>query len=197
MASVPAGARSPSSTRNFTACGLGGHRWAPKDSEDQTRNDLQGSSGGPTPSIVGPAHGHHRSTTGPRSEPDSAKILAIVTACGRRTERKTPRESMEGRTGREPAGEAGKEGDGAPIGLPRSPAGSAVGATERETPRESLGDARGVRNKPGNDLLSHARARAVPSALEGLTSEFEMGSGMAPPTSSPENFVKGSNRDLR
>jgi hypothetical protein len=42
--------------------------------------------------------------------------------------------------------------------------------------------------KPGNDLLSHARARAVPSALEGLTSEFEMGSGMAPPTSSPEKL---------
>ena len=42
---------------------------------------------------------------------------------------------------------------------------------------------------PGNVLLSHARARAVPSALEGLTSEFEMGSGMAPPTSSPEKLV--------
>jgi hypothetical protein len=73
----------------------------------------------------------------------------------------------------------------------RSRAARAVGITrtEKETPRESLGDARGVRNKPGNDLLSHTRARAVPSALEGLTSEFEMGSGMAPPTSSPENFV--------
>ena len=47
----------------------------------------------------------------------------------------------------------------------------------------------GLRDKPGNDLLSHARARAVPSALEGLTSEFGMGSGMAPPTSSPEKLL--------
>jgi hypothetical protein len=29
----------------------------------------------------------------------------------------------------------------------------------------------------GNDLLSHDLAVAVPSALESLTSEFEMGSG--------------------
>ena len=50
---------------------------------------------------------------------------------------------------------------------------------------------RGFGNKPGNDLLSHARARAVPSALEGLTSEFGMGSGMAPPTSSPEKLYGG------
>jgi hypothetical protein len=50
---------------------------------------------------------------------------------------------------------------------------------------------RGFGNKPGNDLLSHARARAVPSALEGLTSEFGMGSGMAPPTSSPEKLFGG------
>ena len=50
-----------------------------------------------------------------------------------------------------------------------------------------LEKASGLEDKPGNDLLSHARARAVPSALEGLTSEFGMGSGMAPPTSSPEN----------
>ena len=34
----------------------------------------------------------------------------------------------------------------------------------------------------GGDLLSHSLTRAVPSALEGLTSEFGMGSGMAPPT---------------
>src|SRR4051812_34521077 len=48
---------------------------------------------------------------------------------------------------------------------------------------------RALEIKPGNDLLSHARARAVPSALEGLTSEFGMGSGMAPPTSSPEKLL--------
>ena len=59
--------------------------------------------------------------------------------------------------------------------------------TEREKPRSDF-SLRGFGNKPGNDLLSHARARAVPSALEGLTSEFGMGSGMAPPTSSPEKL---------
>ncbi len=34
---------------------------------------------------------------------------------------------------------------------------------------------------PGGDLLSHAVASAVPSALEGLTTVFEMGTGVAPP----------------
>jgi hypothetical protein len=62
-------------------------------------------------------------------------------------------------------------------------------ATEKRKPRSSVEGASGLVDKPGNDLLSHARARAVPSALEGLTSEFEMGSGMAPPTSSPEKLL--------
>jgi len=34
---------------------------------------------------------------------------------------------------------------------------------------------------PGNDLLSHTVARAVPSALGGLTSVFGMGTGVSPP----------------
>ena len=34
---------------------------------------------------------------------------------------------------------------------------------------------------PGSDLLSHAVAHAVPSALEGLTSVFGMGTGVSPP----------------
>ena len=96
------------------------------------------------------------------------------------TERKKPRESCEGPTGLSAR-------------LEQRVSAYARDAekkeTERETPRESLGDARGFGNKPGNDLLSHARARAVPSALEGLTSEFGMGSGMAPPTSSPEKLL--------
>jgi len=33
---------------------------------------------------------------------------------------------------------------------------------------------------PGNDLLSHPVTRAVPSALEGLTSVFGMGTGVTP-----------------
>ena len=40
-------------------------------------------------------------------------------------------------------------------------------------------------NYPGNDLLSHAVTSAVPSALEGLTSVFGMGTGVAPPASPP------------
>ena len=44
----------------------------------------------------------------------------------------------------------------------------------------------------GNDLLSHAASRAVPSALEGLTSEFGMGSGMALPVWSPAPCFGGA-----
>ncbi len=40
----------------------------------------------------------------------------------------------------------------------------------------------------GGDLLSHTDDRAVPSALEGLTSEFGMGSGVAPPATPPEKL---------
>src|SRR5438552_17020342 len=40
-------------------------------------------------------------------------------------------------------------------------------------------------NYPGNDLRSHAVTSAVPSALEGLTSVFGMGTGVAPPATSP------------
>ncbi len=39
----------------------------------------------------------------------------------------------------------------------------------------------GLYEKPGNDLLSHTLAAAVSSALEGLTSVFGMGTGVAPP----------------
>ena len=35
-------------------------------------------------------------------------------------------------------------------------------------------------NNPGSDLLSHAVTRAVPSAVEGLTSVFGMGTGVTP-----------------
>jgi hypothetical protein len=40
-------------------------------------------------------------------------------------------------------------------------------------------------NNPGSDLLSHAVANAVPSAQEGLTSVFGMGTGVAPPAMPP------------
>ena len=34
---------------------------------------------------------------------------------------------------------------------------------------------------PGDDLLSHTVAHAVPSTLEGLTAVFGMGTGVTPP----------------
>ena len=46
---------------------------------------------------------------------------------------------------------------------------------------------RAFKNVPGGDLLSHPVTRAVPSALEGLTSVFGMGTGVAPPLKPPGN----------
>lgn len=40
-------------------------------------------------------------------------------------------------------------------------------------------------NNPGSDLLSHTVARAVPSAVEGLTTVFGMGTGVTPLLSPP------------
>jgi hypothetical protein len=40
----------------------------------------------------------------------------------------------------------------------------------------------------GDDLRSHTVSRAVSSALEGLTSVFGMGTGVAPPPWSPEKL---------
>jgi hypothetical protein len=44
----------------------------------------------------------------------------------------------------------------------------------------------GLSEKSGSDLLSHPVTRIVPSALEGLTSVFEMETGVAPPLSPPK-----------
>src|SRR5262245_12857946 len=44
---------------------------------------------------------------------------------------------------------------------------------------------RAMMNYPGDDLLFHTVTRAVPSAQEGLTSVFGMGTGVAPPLRSP------------
>jgi hypothetical protein len=41
----------------------------------------------------------------------------------------------------------------------------------------------------GSDLLSHSVSRAVPSALEGLTSGFGMGPGVPPPPWPPKHLV--------
>ena len=42
-------------------------------------------------------------------------------------------------------------------------------------------------NIPGDVLLSHKVTQVVPLALEGLTAEFGMGSGVAPSLWSPEH----------
>ena len=42
---------------------------------------------------------------------------------------------------------------------------------------------------PGSALLSHAVSHAVPSALEGLTSVFGMGTGVTPPLWPPKSVV--------
>ena len=44
--------------------------------------------------------------------------------------------------------------------------------------------------RAGNDLLSHRVPPAVPSALEGLTSVFGMGTGVAPPVWSPAHKLQ-------
>ena len=41
---------------------------------------------------------------------------------------------------------------------------------------------------PGDDLLSHTLARAVPWALRGLTAVFGMGTGVSPSLEPPERL---------
>ena len=58
-------------------------------------------------------------------------------------------------------------------------------ATKRRKPRPV--SRAGLRSKiRGSDLLSHPVSRAVPSALEGLTSLFGMGRGVSPPPTPPQ-----------
>ena len=45
------------------------------------------------------------------------------------------------------------------------------------------------RKNPGNVLLSHQVALAVPLAMEGLTAVFGMGTGVTPPPRSPGKSV--------
>jgi hypothetical protein len=49
---------------------------------------------------------------------------------------------------------------------------------QKKVPAFDDGD---FQNKSGNVLLSHTFTRVVPSAQEGLTAEFGMGSGVTPP----------------
>src|SRR6266498_3811896 len=63
--------------------------------------------------------------------------------------------------------------------VPACPAGRAL--NEREPPEGGS-----LARCSGSDLLSHPVARAVPSALEGLTSGFGMGPGVSPPPWPPK-----------
>jgi hypothetical protein len=56
-----------------------------------------------------------------------------------------------------------------------------------EAKKKASENLRPFRYKSGDDLLSHIVSNAVSSALEGLTSVFEMGTGVTPPPESPEN----------
>ena len=58
--------------------------------------------------------------------------------------------------------------------------------TNEKAPTADAIEASGTRKKnPGNVLLSHQATLAVPSALEGLTAVFGMGTGVTPPPWSP------------
>jgi hypothetical protein len=51
-------------------------------------------------------------------------------------------------------------------------------------------DLPGLQKRAGIVLLSHTLVRALPSPLAGLTSEFGMGSGVAPPLKTPAKLFK-------
>ena len=51
--------------------------------------------------------------------------------------------------------------------------------------------------KSGGVLLSQAVSDQVPSALEGLTSVFGMGTGVTPPIGSPESCVLNFREEVK
>ena len=70
----------------------------------------------------------------------------------------------------------------------------------RGAPRESENAKRTAlwtalfKDKSGGDLLSQAVSCQVPSALEGLTSVFGMGTGVTPPPWPPKSVVNSGRR---
>jgi hypothetical protein len=64
---------------------------------------------------------------------------------------------------------------------------TAIKANGKEGEKKARQRWRAWEKNPGSDLLSHTVSRAVPSALEVLTTEFGMGSGVAPPVWLPRN----------
>src|SRR3954447_8840721 len=88
-----------------------------------------------------------------------------------------------------------------PLGAPRAPERGSrprgmgskpthVAATHDVRNAKSRPEGRLLRRCPGDDLLSHPVARAVPSALEGLTSGFGMGPGVSPPLWPPKRCLE-------
>ena len=63
----------------------------------------------------------------------------------------------------------------------RAPAREEPGLIEDAMSKMTLDEEPRMKKSPGNVLLSHQAALAVPSALEGLTAVFGMGTGVAPP----------------
>ena len=61
--------------------------------------------------------------------------------------------------------------------------------TPKETERPADQKTSGPLINPGSVLLSHCLTAAVSSALEDLTSVFEMGTGVTPPAWPPGNLL--------
>ena len=77
-----------------------------------------------------------------------------------------------------------------PLTLRRHYFSARAGVSEAEKRRGAapkMGDP-SFEEKSGDDLLSHPVSRAVPSALEGLTSGFGMEPGVTPPLWSPKTY---------
>src|SRR5205823_3767913 len=84
----------------------------------------------------------------------------------------------------------------------RPPPTSAIGPLPRHSRTLPLKRRRAPKWGPsskmsGGDLLSHPVSRAVPSALEGLTSGFGMGPGVSPPLWPPKRWFPTGNRPIR
>ena len=99
-----------------------------------------------------------------------------------------------GRHRRTGSGRAARMGSerAARMGAGARDAHAAAGAARRRRARKKQAPGRNPalsmhgNQLPGNDLLSHTLARAVPWALRGLTAVFGMGTGVSPSPQSPE-----------
>ena len=114
-------------------------------------------------------------SAGTRSQPRSAIPPGVRMAqCHRSTSRmasaRTPSRAGITRAGAAPAGSGAV-----------TPGNQDKGGPEKRRASAGLLARRGSKKNPGNVLLSHQVPLAVPSALEGLTAVFGMGTGVAPP----------------